>query len=335
MKAVQQERYGTAEVLELRDVPTPVPAEGQVLLRVHAAGVDYGTWHLMTGLPYVLRLGTGLRTPRQRVRGADVSGVVVEVGEGVTSWQPGDEVFGVGAGAFAEYAVATASSLVPKPAAVGFAQAAAVPTSGLTALQALRDQARVQPGQRVLVIGAGGGVGTFAVQVARALGAHVTGLCSAGKVELVRSLGADEVVDRGREDVFGGAHRFDVVLDTAGSRPLRVLRRALTPRGTLVIIGGEAGGRWFNGLGRQFRALLLSPLVRQRLRVFVSVVRSRDLEVLRALLDDGRLTPVVGRLDALADTPSALRALTAGTVGGKAVIAVLPTAAEPPPNLRP
>jgi NADPH:quinone reductase-like Zn-dependent oxidoreductase len=333
VKALVQERYGNADVLELRDVEPPVPGEGEVLLQVHAAGIDYGVWHLMTGLPYLLRLGAGLRAPRRAVRGADVSGVVVSVGEGVASPRPGDEVFGVCSGAFAEYAVARAGKLVAKPVGVPFEQAAAVPTSAVTALQALRDQARLQPGQRLLVLGAGGGVGTFAVQLGKALGAHVTGVCSTGKVELVRSIGADEVVDYTAQDPCDGRERYDVVLDIAGNRPLRVLRRALTPRGTLVIVGGEGGGRWFSGLGRQLRALLLSPLLRQRLRVFVAVVKGEDLAALRPFLEGGQVVPQVGEVHALGGAPDALRALEAGTVRGKAVVAVVPTGVSGTPSL--
>ena len=328
MKSLVQEQYGTPEVLVLRDVAVPSPGPGEVLLRVHAAGIDYGVWHVVTGLPRLVRIGTGLRRPRRAVPGADVAGVVAAVGEGVTSPAPGDEVFGVCSGAFAEYAVARADRLAVKPAAVSFEQAAAVPVSGTTALQALRDQARIRPGQRVLVTGAGGGVGTFAVQLAVAFGAAVTGVCSTGKVELVRSLGAERVVDYTVQDAFDGSARYDVVLDIAGNRPLRVLRRALTPHGTLVIVGGERGGGWSNGLSRQLRAVLLSPVVRQRLRVFVAVVRAPDLAVLGDLLGAGAVTPSVGRIVGLEGAAAALDALADGAVTGKAVVSVIPASAQ-------
>jgi NADPH:quinone reductase-like Zn-dependent oxidoreductase len=239
MKAMVQDRYGSADVLELSDIETPQVGEGAVLLRVEAASVHVGDWHVMTGRPYLIRMVSGLRAPKLRVRGTDVAGRVEALGAGVGGLHEGDEVYGTCDGAFAEHALAHADRLAPKPANLTFAQAACVPTSGTTALQAVRDRAKVRPGQRVLIIGAGGGVGSFAVQIAKAFGAHVTGVCSTGTVELVRSIGADEVIDYTREDIAGAAPRYDVVLDIAGNRPVSQLRGVLAPRGTLVIVGGE------------------------------------------------------------------------------------------------
>lgn len=326
MRAVVQDRYGPADVLELREVERPRQRDDEVLVRVHAAAVDPGVWHLMTGLPYLVRLGYGLRAPRSRVRGADLAGRVEAVGPGVTGLRPGDEVFGVCDGSFAEYAVARPRSLAPKPATLTFEEAAAVPTSGLTALQGLRDVGGVRAGHEVLVVGAAGGVGSFAVQIARALGAQVTGVCSGAKAELVRSLGARHVVDYTREDFTRAGRRYDVILDTAGNRPLSALRRALAPRGTLVVVGGEGGGRWIGGVDRQLRAMLLSPFVRQRLRAFVSTARSEDLAVLKDLIEDGKLAPVIERTYALAEVPTAVRHLEAGRARGKLVVAVAPRA---------
>jgi NADPH:quinone reductase-like Zn-dependent oxidoreductase len=243
MKAIVQDTYGSADVLELRDIDTPVVGDDELLLRVHAAGVGPDVWHLMTGLPYLVRvMGNGLRAPTRRIRGWDVAGRVETVGKNVSELHPGDEVFGTCEGSFAEYARARADKLAAKPANLTFEQAAAVPVSGCTALQGLRDSGHVQPGQKVLIIGAAGGVGTFAVQLAKAFGAEVTGVCSTMKVDLVRSIGADEVVDYTRDDFADGARFYDLMLDTAGRRPLSHLRRALAPHGTLVIVGGEGGG---------------------------------------------------------------------------------------------
>lgn len=245
MKAIVQDMYGSPDVLQLREIDTPVAGEDEVLVRVHAAGVDQGVWHLMAGLPYLMRIaGFGLRAPKNPVRGYDVAGRVEAVGKNVTRFQSGEEVFGTCRGSFAEYACARADRLAPKPSNLTFEQAAAVPISGYAALQAVRDQGKVRPGQRVLIIGAGGGVGTFAVQLAKAFGAEVTGVCSTTKVELVRSIGADRVIDYTREDFADGRSRYDVILDIAGNRSLSHLRRALAPEGTLVIVGGEGGGRW-------------------------------------------------------------------------------------------
>ncbi|WP_406037394.1 NAD(P)-dependent alcohol dehydrogenase [Micromonospora sp. NBC_00898] len=321
MKAIVQDRYGPTDVLRLADVDAPTAGPGQVLVRVRAAGVDPGVWHLMTGLPYALRLGYGLRRPRNRVPGLDLAGLVTAVGPGVTGFTPGDAVYGTGAGSFAEYVPAPADRLAPKPANLTYAEAAAVPVSGQTALTAVRDAARVRPGQRVLVIGAGGGVGSYAVQLARAAGAHVTGVCGPTKLDLVRSLGAAEVVDYTREDLPD--RRYDVVIDTAGNRPLSRLRRALTPKGTLVLVGGEASdGKWLQGFDRQLRALALSPLVGQRLVPLVAKESTANLVALTELIEAGRVRPVVDRTFSLAEVSDAIRHVAGGHATGKVVIAV-------------
>jgi NADPH:quinone reductase-like Zn-dependent oxidoreductase len=324
MKAVVQDTYGSPDVLELRDIDRPVPKHNEVLVRVHAAGVDPGVWHLMTGLPYLVRvMGFGLRTPKVRIRGQDVAGRVEAVGTNVTRFRPGEEVFGIGDGSFAEYVRARPDKLAPKPANLTFEQAAAVPISALTALQALRDKGVVQPGQTVLIIGAAGGVGSFAVQLAKAFGAEVTGVCSTTKLDLVRSIGADHVIDYTREDFTDGARHWDLIVDTAGRRSLAQLRRALTRRGTLVIVGGEGGGRWLGGFDRLIlRAPILSAFVRQRLRPLISKERSEDLLVLKELIEAGKLTPVIDRTYPLSEAPEAIRHLEAGHARGKIVIRV-------------
>jgi NADPH:quinone reductase-like Zn-dependent oxidoreductase len=322
MNAIVQDTYGSAEVLELREIDKPVPKDHEVLVRVGAAGVDRGVWHLMTGLPYLLRAGYGLRAPRNAVRGREVSGRVEAVGREVTRFRPGDEVMGIAEGSFAEYACAREDTLARKPANLSFEQAAAVPVSASTALQGLRDQGKLQPGQKVLVIGAAGGVGSYAVQLAKAFGAEVTGVCSTSQVDLVRSLGADEVIDYTREEFADRAHRYDLILDTAGRRPLSHLRRALTRRGTLVIVGGEGGDRWTGGMGRQLRALAISPFLRQRLRMFVNKERHEELELLTELIEAGKVTPVIDRTYPLGEAPEAIRQLVDGHLRGKLVITV-------------
>lgn len=323
MKAIVQDRYGSPDVLQLRDLDAPAIGDDDVLVRVHAAGVDPGVWHLMTGLPYLVRImGFGLRRPKMRVPGMDVAGYVESVGKNVTQWQAGDAVFGACNGSFAEYASAGADKLAPKPTNLTFEQAAAVPTSALTALQGLRDKGEVQAGQGVLIVGASGGVGTFAVQLAKALGAEVTGVCRTAKMDLVRSIGAHHVIDYTRHDFADGARRYDVILDSGGNRSLSQLRRALTPRGTLVIVGGEGGDRWIGGTDRQLRALVLSPFVRQRLRTFIAVVRQEDLRKLKALIEAGNVTPVIDRTYSLEEAPDAVRHLEAGRTRGKVVVSV-------------
>ncbi len=323
MKAITQDTYGSADVLRLEEIDKPEIGDDDLLVRVHAAGVDPGVWHMMTGLPYLMRImGFGFRAPKVRVCGTDFAGRVEAVGKNVTEFQPGDEVYGTCKGAFAEYACVQKDELALKPANLAFAQAAAIPSSALTALQGLRDQGEVEPGQRVLIIGAAGGVGTFAVQLAKAFGAEVTGVCSTSKVELVRSIGADDVIDYTRDDFTQMGRPYDVILDTAGNRPLSHLRRGLTPGGTLVIVGGEEGGRWLGGTDRQMRALVLSLFVRHRLRSFIAETRREDLELLSELVEAGKVTPVIDRTYALSEAPEAIRHLEEGHARGKGVITV-------------
>ena len=323
MKAIVQDRFGSADVLELRDVPDPVIGDGEVLVQVRAAGCGPDVWHLMTGLPYFARLMPEFRRMWKAPRGRDVAGVIERVGPGVTAFAPGDEVMGIVHGSFAELAAGSPSTLVRKPARLSFEQAAAVPISGLTALQALRDVADVQAGQRVLVIGAGGGVGTLTVQIAKAFGAHVTGVCSGGKAELVRSLGADEVIDYAREDVTDGRRTWDAIVDTAGRRSLRSLRHALAPKSSLAIVGGDGGGKVTGGFGRQVvRAPVLSLVTGQRMRPVMVNENVEDLEVLAKLIDDGRVTPVAGRTFPLVDAAEAVRYLEEGHAAGKVIVQV-------------
>jgi NADPH:quinone reductase-like Zn-dependent oxidoreductase len=323
MKAIVQDTYGTTDVLELRDIDQPVPKDNEVLVQVRAAGLHRGDWHVMTGLPYLIRIVVptlGLRRPKIPVLGMDVAGTVATVGAQVTRFQPGDEVFGWCDGSFAECACASEDQFAAKPAALSFEQAAVVPISGFAALQGVRDVGEIQAGQQVLVIGAAGAVGWFAVQLAKAFGAQVTGVANTAQVELVRSLGADQVIDYTREDVTDGTRQWDLIIDTAGRRSLSQLRRALTPTGTLVIVGGEGGGRWMGGFLRNLRAPLVSRFVGQRLRMLASKPRQEDLQVLRELAEAGKLTPLIGRTYLLAEVPEAMRALEAGHTRGKLVI---------------
>jgi NADPH:quinone reductase-like Zn-dependent oxidoreductase len=321
MRAVVQDRYGSSEVLRLARVARPVLGDDQVLLHVNAAGLDRGTEHLMTGKPYVARLFVGLRKPKNPIPGRDAAGTVAAVGSSVSRFAIGDEVYGVAPGSFAEYAVAPEDKLARKPENLSFAQAAAIPVSAGTALQALVDAGRVQAGQSVLVVGASGGVGTYAVQLAKAFGAEVTGVSSTAKVDLVKSLGADHVIDYTREDFADGTRRYDLVLDIGGSTPVRRLRRALRPRGTLVFVGGENSGN-LTGLGRQLRGALISPFLRQRLVLLVTKERAADLERLSGLIEDGKLVPSVDRSYPLEEAPDAMRLLEEGRVRGKVVITV-------------
>jgi NADPH:quinone reductase-like Zn-dependent oxidoreductase len=326
MKAITQARYGDVDVLEFSDIDQPLPTGNEVLVQVHAAGLHRGDWHVMTGLPYMIRLVVptlGLRRPKVPVLGMDVAGTVEAVAPNVTRFQPGDAVFGWCDGAFAEYAVAPEGQLAAKPAALSFEQAAVVPISGFAALQGLRDVGEIQAGQKVLVIGAAGGVGSFAVQLAKAFGAEVTGVASTTQLELVRSIGADEVVDYTREDVTDGTRQWDLILDTAGRRSLSQLRRALTPKGTLVIVGGEGAGRLMGGFTRNLRAPVLSRFVGQRLRMLASKERPEDLQTLRELLEAGKLTPRVGRTYPLGEVPEAMRQMVEGRGrAGKIAISV-------------
>jgi NADPH:quinone reductase-like Zn-dependent oxidoreductase len=321
MKAIVQDEYGSADVLRFEDVEAPVARKGEVLLRVGAASAFIGDWHVMTGTPYAIRLVSGLRSPKQRVRGQDVAGTVEGVGDGVTAFRVGDEVFGVGVGTFAEYATARPDRLAPKPTNLSFGEAATVPTTGCTALQGLRNVGKVRSGQTVLVIGAAGGVGSFAVQIAKAFGAHVTGVASTPKVGLVRSIGADEVIDYTREEIVDGKRRFDVIFDTAGNREASYLRGALTPKGTLVLAGGEGGGRWL-GMGRVMRAKAMSPFVGQKMTNYLARPNAADLHVLKDLIEAGKLKPLIGATYPLSDVPDAMRELGTGHGRGKVVIAV-------------
>jgi NADPH:quinone reductase-like Zn-dependent oxidoreductase len=322
MQAIVQDTYGAADVLRLGRIARPEIADNEVLLRVHAAGLDRGTWHLMRGLPYPIRPVSGIRRPKNPVPGLDVAGTVVAVGSAVTRFSAGDKVFGISRGSFAEYAAAREDKLARKPVNLAFEQAAVVPVSALTALQGVRDIGRVEQGQKVLITGASGGVGTYAVQLAKASGAEVTGVCSTAKLDLVRSLGADHVIDYTRDDFADGAHRYDLILDIAGNPTLSRLRRALTPGGTAVIVGGEQGGNWTGGLGRQLRALALSPFIRQRLTMFISKERASDLERLTELIEAGKVTPSIDRTYPLDQVPEAMRHLEAGKVRGKVAITI-------------
>ena len=327
MKAIVQDKYGAPDdVLELQDIDKPVVKDDEALLRVHAAGVDPGDWHLMTGLPYLVRIVGGLRKPKARVPGWDVAGRVEAVGKDVTQFQPGDEVFGTcygtGNGSLPEYACAREDKVASKPAHLTFEQAAAVPSSAVSALHALRDKGQIQPGHKVLIIGAAGGVGTFAVQLAKSLGAGVTGVCSTTKVDLVRSIGADHVIDYTRDDFADGVQRYDLILDTAGHRSLAHLRRALTPQGTLVIVGGEGGGRWIGSTDRWLQAFMLSPFVSQKLRPLFPYARREDLQFLKNVIEAGKVTPVIDRTYPLGETPEAMRYIGEGHARGQVVITI-------------
>jgi NADPH:quinone reductase-like Zn-dependent oxidoreductase len=323
MAAVVQDRYGDAGVLHQERIGVPEIAANEVLVRVHAAGLDRGTWHLMTGKPYLMRVaGMGFRGPKDRVPGRDLAGVVEAVGSAVTRFAVGDEVYGVGRGSFAERAVAREDQLARKPVSLSFEQAAVVPTSAATALQALTEQGRIQAGQSVLVVGASGGVGSYAVQLAKALGARVTGVASTAKLDLVRALGADEVLDYTRDDYADGTQRYDLILDIAGNPGLARLRRALTPEGTAVIVGGEDGGNLTGGMNRQLRAMLVSRFVGQRLAWFIAKQRASDLERLTAFIEAGQVTPSIDRTYPLDRVPEAMRHLEAGQVRGKVAITI-------------
>lgn len=325
MRAITQHAYGTTDVLELSTIERPRIADDEVLVEVTAAGLDRGVWHLMAGLPYLIRImGYGFTRPKEPVPGMDLAGRVVEVGRDVTRFTAGDEVFGIGTGTFAEFATAKESKLVHKPTEVTSEQAAVSAISGITALQALTTVGRVEAGQHVLVIGASGGVGSFAVQLAKALGATVTGVASTTKLEAVRSLGADDVIDYTREHIDDTPSRFDVIIDTGGRNELSRLRRAMTPTGTLVIVGGEGGDRLTGGIGRQLRAAVLSLFTKQRLAFFVSAESLDHIEALAGYLASGEVTPAIGQRFDLAGVPEAIRAMEAGTLTTKAAVNVKP-----------
>jgi NADPH:quinone reductase-like Zn-dependent oxidoreductase len=324
MKAIMQDRYGDADVLEFRDVEEPVVGDHDVLIRVRAAGAGPDVWHIMAGKPFMARPMLGFRRPKVRIRGWDVAGTVEAVGSAVTEFRPGDEVMGEAQrGSFAELTVAPADRLVRKPSRISFEKAAAVPVSGTTAIQALRDKGQVQPGQSVLVVGAAGGVGTFTVQIAKAMGTTVTGVASTSKLDLLRSIGADDVIDYTREDFTDGSRTWDVIVDTAGRRPLRELRRALTPKGRLVMVGGDGGGNWTGGF---FRGILRGPIVSifvgQTLGGLTAKTTKEDLQALSELIEAGSVTPVVDRTFDLVEAAEAVRYLAKGHPAGKIVVTV-------------
>ncbi|SEJ54650.1 NADPH:quinone reductase [Arthrobacter sp. yr096] len=328
MRAIVQEAYGPADVLHQARIPLPAIAEDQVLVRVRAAGLDRGTWHVTTGRPYALRLAYGFRAPKNPVPGMDLAGTVEAVGAKVARFAVGDQVFGTGKGTFAEYAAASEDQLAHKPANISFEQAAAVPVSACTALIAVRagglDARRGIPQRRlkVLVTGASGGVGSYAVQCAKAAGAEVTGVSSPAKLDLVRALGADHVVDYTAQDFADGTEKYDVIIDIAGNPSVSRLRRALTPTGTAVITGGEEGGSWTGGLDRQFRALALSPFIRQKLTMIVGTQSAADLGYLAGLLEEGTISPAIDRIFPLAKVPDAMRYFDAGKARGKVVVTI-------------
>lgn len=321
MRAITQKRYGTSEVLHLARVPRPAVAEQQVLIRVQAAGVDRGTEHLMTGKPYAVRLGIGIRRPRNPVPGRDVAGTVVEVGAGVVRFLPGDAVYGVAPGSFAEYAVTGQDKLALKPTTLSFAEAAIVPISGGTALQALTGAGKVQSGESVLVTGASGGVGGYAVQLARALGADVTAVCSTAKMDFVASLGAHHVIDYTRQDWADSERRFDLIIDIAGNPSLRRLRRALAPGGRVVFVGGEHGGK-VTGTSRQLRGVMVSPFVKQRFVPLLARERAADYDELTRLIESGQVVSTLHRTFPLEQAADAVRLLERGEIRGKVAVTV-------------
>jgi len=326
MRAIVQDRYGEAEVLRLEEVPVPTVRPGRVLVEVRAAGVDPGVWHLMAGVPGVIRLAAGLRKPRWPVRGAAFAGIVREVGDGVIGVEIGDEVYGTADGSFAEYALARADKIAAKPPSLTFEQAAAVPISGPTALQSLRDALRLEAGQHLLVLGAAGGVGHYAVQLGAAMGARVTGAASAPKLDLVRALGAAAAIDYRSADPLE-AGPYDAILDTGGLRPLAAMRRALTPTGALAIVGGEDGG--MGGLGRMLAAPIASALGRRRLAGVMSIESVADLDAMTEWIESGRVRPVVDRVFPLAEAANALRHIDHGHGTAKTVLRIHASSASP------
>jgi len=322
MKAMVQDTYGSAEVLELRDIEKPDIGDDEVLVRVRAAGVNVADWAVMSGLPYIARPVYGLGKPKNAVRGTDVAGQVEAVGTAVTRFRPGDEVFGWCVGSYAEYASVAEAALVLKPADLTFEQAAAVPMAGLVALQAVRDQGNVQAGQSVLINGASGGIGTFAVQIAKSLGAEVTGVCSTRNVDLIRSIGADHVIDYTVEDFTSSGQHYDFILDNVANHSLSELRRALTPHGTLVPNGGSFDNHWFAGGGRVIKSHVVSRFVSHTLRPFLLSPKLEDLVVLKELIEAGKMTPVIDRTYPLGETPQAISHVGEGHARGKVAITV-------------
>jgi NADPH:quinone reductase-like Zn-dependent oxidoreductase len=326
MKAIVRDKYGSPDVLELEDIDKPELGDDEVLVRVHAASVNPADWHLLRGKPYIARLQLGLRKPKDRVLGCDVAGHVEAVGNNVTMLQPGDEVFGSpfmhGLGAFAEWVCISEDLLAPKPANLSFDHAAAVPLAASTALQGLRDHGRIEPGHKVLIIGASGGVGTFAVQIAKSFDAEVSGVCSARNVDMVQSLGADHVIDYTQEDFTQSGQKYDLIFQLAGTRSPSECRRALTSKGTLVLSSGESDGRWIGPVGRIIKALVLSPFVSEKMASFTVKPIKEDLQFLKQLVEAGKLTPVIDRTYSLSEVPEAIRYLEEGHARGKVVITV-------------
>ena len=320
MKAITYTAYGPPDVLQITEVAKPTPKDDEVLIRIRAASINPLDWHFMRGSPYLMRIASGLRKPKETRLGVDVAGHVEAVGKNVTQFQPGDAVFGVCRGAFAEYRCAAENKLVLKPANLTFEQAAAVPVAAISALQGLRDKGQIQRGQKVLINGAAGGVGTFAVQIAKSFGAEVTGVCSTRNLDLVRSIGAHHAIDYMQEDFTKSGLRYDLILDTVGNHSLADCRRALTAAGTLVLIGGPNKGRWLGPLTGLLKAVALSRFVSQKLRPLLAHSNKDDLIVLWELLAAGKVTPVIDRSYALSDVPEAIRYLEAGHASGKVVI---------------
>jgi NADPH:quinone reductase-like Zn-dependent oxidoreductase len=324
MKAIVYHKYGSPDVLELAEVAKPTPKDDEVLLKVHAASVNPADWHLLRGKPYIARLQLGLRKPKDSVLGCDMAGQVEAVGKNVTMLQPGDEVFGSpfmhGFGAFAEWLSVSEDLLTSKPTTLSFEQAAAVPLAASTALQGLRDHGRIEPGHKVLIIGASGGVGTFAVQIAKSFDAEVSGVCSTRNAEMVRSLGADHVIDYTQEDFTRSGQNYDLILQLAGTLSPSECRRALTSKGTLVQISGESDGRWIGAVDRIIKGLVLSPFVSQKMASFTVKPNKEDLQFLKQLIETGTLTPVIDRTYSLSEVPEAIRYLEEGHARGKVVV---------------
>jgi NADPH:quinone reductase-like Zn-dependent oxidoreductase len=323
MKAIVQDRYGSPDVLELREIDKPVVEDDEVLVRVRAASANPADWHFMRGVPYIMRPQSGLGKPKSSVLGRDISGQVDAVGKDVTRFRPGDEVFAnVEAGGFAEYTCVSEGLVAPKPANLTFERAAAVPLAALTAVQGLRDAGQVQPGQKVLIVGASGGVGTFAVQIAKSFGAEVTGVCRTRNVEMVRSLGADHVIDYTQEDFTESGQKYELIFQLAGTRSPSDCRRALTSKGTLVLSSGESDGRWIGPVARMIKAAVLSPFVSQKLGSFLAKPNQDDLQFLKELIEAGKVKPVIDRTYPLSEVPDAIRYLEEGHARGKVVITV-------------
>jgi NADPH:quinone reductase-like Zn-dependent oxidoreductase len=326
MKAVVYTNYGSPDVLEIRDIKKPVPNDDQVLIKVRTASINPLDWHFMEGTPYIMRaIGVGLRKPKDPRLGVDYAGTVEAVGKNVTQFKPGDEVLGGKSGAFAEYVCARADrAIVLKPANITFEQAASVPIAAITALQGLRDKGKIQPGQKVLINGASGGVGTFAVQIAKSFGADVTGVCSTRNLDMVRSLGADRVIDYTKEDFTKNGQRYDLILDNVGTQPLSGFRRALQPKGICVMIGGGGpnDGGLIGPLGRPVKALLLSPFISQKMGMLMAELNKKDLTILADLMQSGKVTPVIDRTYPLSQIAEAIRYLEQGHARGKVIITV-------------